>query len=236
MGSQLQLLALLSFSIIFLSTSYEPPAHAQLTKFSALIVPLTTSPNAPSIERERQHNSTYAPFLLASPSSYSKNPLSVMSTPSGVDRNLSSSQPPPIANAGSSQTVTAGSIVTLNGSKSKSPNGIILAYSWMQVPTGSSTSLGGVNTPVWQFVAPKVTSNTLIRFQLNVTDNVGQNSTAFVNILDKPFTKFTTLPLAQSIKPRIAIATVQPSNQHMNSSSSGTAANDISIHPPLIPG
>jgi hypothetical protein len=230
-----QLLALLSFSIIFLSTSYEPPTHAQLTKFSAPIVPLTAPPNAPSIEREQQHSSTSAPFLLASPSSSSKSPLSVMSTTSGLDRNLSSLQPPPIANAGSNQTVTPGSIVTLNGSKSKSPNGIILAYSWMQVPTGSGTSLGGVNTPVWQFVAPKVTSNTLIRFQLNVTDNVGQNSTAFVNILDKPSTKFTALPLAQTIKPHIVTATVQPSNQRMNSHS-GAATNDILIHPPLIPG
>lgn len=105
----------------------------------------------------------------------------------------------------------------------------------MQAPTGSGTSLGGVNTPVWQFVAPKVTSNTLIRFQLNVTDNVGQNSTAFVNILDKSSTKFTTLPLAHTIKPQIVTA-MQPSNQRMNSHSLGAATNDISIHPPLIPG
>jgi hypothetical protein len=76
-----QLLALLSFSIIFLSTSYEPPAHAQSIKLSAT-VPLTTPPN----EREQQHSSTSAPFLLASPFSHSKNPLS------GRDRNLSSLQ------------------------------------------------------------------------------------------------------------------------------------------------
>jgi hypothetical protein len=227
---------LLSFSIVFVSTCYEPPTHAQLTKFSAPTVPSTTPPNAHSMEQEQQHSSTSAPFLLSSPSSSSKNPLSVKSTISDLDRNLSSLQPPPIADAGSNQTVTGGSTVTLNGSKSKSPNGIILAYSWMQVPTGSGTSSGGVNTPVWQFLAPKVTSNTLMRFLLNVTDNVGQNSTAFVNILDKPSTKFTTLPLAQTIKPQIVTATLQPSNQRMNSHSLGAATSDISIHPPLIPG
>jgi K319-like protein len=94
-------------------------------------------------------------------------------------------QPPPIANAGHDQVVFSGSTVFLNGSKSGSPNGIILAYSWKQIPTGS-IHLGGVNSPIWEFTAPKVTTNILLRFQLNVTDNWGQTSNAFVSVLDKP--------------------------------------------------
>jgi hypothetical protein len=43
-----------------------------------------------------------------------------------------------------------------------------------------------VNTPVWEFKAPNVSADTPLRFQLNITDNLGQVSTAFVNVLDKP--------------------------------------------------
>jgi K319L-like, PKD domain len=56
-------------------------------------------------------------------------------------------QPPPIANAGHDQVVTSGSTVFLNGSKSASPNGIILGYSWKQIPTGF-IHLGGANSPI----------------------------------------------------------------------------------------
>ena len=82
--------------------------------------------------------------------------------------------------------MTTGSTVILNGSNSRAPNGIILSYSWKQIPTDAKTTLSGVNTPVWQFIAPNVTADTLLRFQLNVTDNLGQVGTAFVNVLDKP--------------------------------------------------
>jgi hypothetical protein len=95
-------------------------------------------------------------------------------------------QLPPIANAGPNRVVTTGSTVILNGSNSRAPNGIILSYSWKQIPTDAKTTLSGVNTPVWQFIAPNVTADTLLRFQLNVTDNLGQVGTAFVNVLDKP--------------------------------------------------
>jgi hypothetical protein len=57
-----------------------------------------------------------------------------------------------------------------------------------------------VNTPVWEFKAPNVSADTLLRFQLNVTDNLGQVDTAFVNILDKPASTFLATPLNQIIK------------------------------------
>jgi hypothetical protein len=111
--------------------------------------------------------------------------LALTTNPS-FNNNHKSLQSPPIANAGPNKVVTAGSTVILNGSSSRAPNGIILSYSWKQIPTDIQTTLSGVNTPVWEFIAPNVTADTLLRFQLNITDNLGQVGTAFVNVLDKP--------------------------------------------------
>src|SRR5215469_409282 len=122
-------------------------------------------------------------FVFSSLSSVS--PSSLALTSSLDNNNHQSLQSLLIANAGPNQVVTAGSTVILNGSDSKSHNGVILSYSWRQVPTDAQTTLSGVNTPIWEFIAPNVTADTLLRFQLNVTDNLGQSSTASVNVLDK---------------------------------------------------
>lgn len=107
-------------------------------------------------------------------------------------------QLPPIANAGHNQTVTAGSTVILNGSKSKAQNGIILGYSWKQIAT-RSINLGGVNSSVWEFTAPRVITDTILQFQLNVTDNWGQTGTSLINVLDKPAMATHALSLSSSL-------------------------------------
>jgi len=123
-----------------------------------------------------------------------------LTTDSSFNNNHQPIQLPPIANAGPNQVVTTGSTVILNGSNSRAPNGVILSYSWKQIETDAQTTLSGVNTPVWEFKAPNVSADTLLRFQLNVTDNLGQVGTAFVNILDKPASTFLATPLNQIIK------------------------------------
>ena len=128
----------------------------------------------------------FTDFVFSSPSSpVSPSSLALTTDPS-FNNNHQSLQPPPLANAGPNQVVTTGSTVVLNGSNSRAPNGVILSYSWKQIPTDAQITLSGVNTPVWEFKAPKVTADTPLRFQLNVTDNLGQVGTAFVNVLDKP--------------------------------------------------
>jgi hypothetical protein len=119
---------------------------------------------------------------------------------SSFNNNHQSLQPLPIARAGPNQVVTGGSTVILNGSNSRAPNGIILSYSWKQIPTDAQTTLSGANTPVWEFTAPNVTADTLLRFQLNVTDNLGQVGTVFVNVLDKPASTFISPPPTQITK------------------------------------
>ena len=189
---------MISFSIILLFTSCGNPAHAQSTKTLGAKIMLSAVNNT-TIRQEQHINDVYA-----SSSSSLKNPLSALSINSSFNNKRQSLQapqslqPPPIGNAGPNQVVTGGSTVILNGSNSRASNGIILSYSWKQIPTSSPSTLSGVNTPVWQFIAPNVTADTLLRFQLNVTDNLGQVGTAFVNVLDKPASTFIA-PLSNQI-------------------------------------
>jgi hypothetical protein len=225
---------LLSIPIMLLFTTYDNPAHAQLTQTSDVKIQLASAVNNTTI-RQGQHSNGSTPFVFASPSSSLKNPTSPLSRTSGFNNKYQSLQPPPIANAGPSQVVTAGSTVILNGSNSRAPNGIILAYSWKQIPTTALSTLSGVNTPVWEFIAPNVTADTLLRFELNVTDNLGQIGTAFVNVLDKPAPTFIAPPPTQIIKSPSTAAIVPSNNPNRGSSSVNIPTNNTSIPPPLTP-
>lgn len=88
---------------------------------------------------------------------------------------------PPVADAGSDQSVIEGEIVTLNGTASSDPDGDDLTFSWKQT-NGASVGLNDVSTVTPSFTAPKVTNNTLLTFELRVTDGFGGNSTDSVNI------------------------------------------------------
>ncbi len=60
----------------------------------------------------------------------------------------------PIARAGTAQSVTPGSTVTLNGSTSSDPEGAALTYAWaLQAPAGSSASLSSPAASQPTFVA-----------------------------------------------------------------------------------
>jgi len=219
---------------MLLFTTYGDPAYSQLTKTSDVKIQLASAVNNITI-RQEQHSNGSTPFVFASPSSSLKNPSSPLSTTSGFNNNYQSLEPPPIANAGPNQVVTAGSTVILNGSNSRAPNGIILAYSWKQIPTSALSTLSGVNTPVWVFIAPNVTADTLLRFELNVTDNLGQIHTAFVNVLDKPAPIFTAPPPTQIIKSPSTTATVPSNNPNRGSNSVNIPTINTSIPPPLTP-
>lgn len=184
-----------------------------------------------SVGREQPYNPSNTPFVLAPPASPS---------PSGLAKNQESLQPPPIANPGPNQVVIAGSPVILNGSGSRAPGGIILSYSWRQIPTNALITLSGVNTPVWEFTAPKVSGDTLLRFQLNVTDNLGQTRTSTVNVLDQPgtfhapTTTITKSPFITEIT-KSPFVTKRPSINLNTGSNSAIPATNPTIPPPLIP-
>jgi hypothetical protein len=93
---------------------------------------------------------------------------------------------PPIADAGASRTVKAGTRVELNGLKSRDPEGEALYYAWSQV-RGSKVPLLDLNMPKASFVAPQVSEPRAYRFKLRVTDKLGADSLPdYVDITVEP--------------------------------------------------
>jgi YVTN family beta-propeller protein len=88
-------------------------------------------------------------------------------------------QPPPVANAGISQTVNENTKVTLDGRASYSATGgVVVAYQWSQLATtGVPVVLTKANTATPTLTAPIVPSDTVLAFGLRVLDNNGAVST-----------------------------------------------------------
>ena len=89
----------------------------------------------------------------------------------------------PNAVAGGSQTVNIGDTVTLNGNQSNDPDGDNLSYEWTQT-LGPAVTLSSADTSSASFTAPTVGSDTLLRFELRVSDTFGLEdvSTASVTV------------------------------------------------------
>jgi hypothetical protein len=83
----------------------------------------------------------------------------------------------PTAVAGTSQTVSAGAQVALNGGASNDPNGDVLAFAWAQT-AGPQVTLSNATTATARFTAPSVASDTLLQFRLTVRDPGGLSSSA----------------------------------------------------------
>jgi hypothetical protein len=102
-----------------------------------------------------------------------------------VSTTLSTSNQPPLANAGPDQNVNEGTIVTLSGANSTDPEGGVLSYSWSQV-SGTPVTLRNPFAAQATFAIPNVGSNgETLGFQLTVTDSGGLQSldTCLVNVL-----------------------------------------------------
>ena len=90
---------------------------------------------------------------------------------------------PPIAVTDQDQMVSAGDLVTLNGSGSFDPDGEIVSYAWGIEDSDDdapSVLLGGRDTSVATFTAPKVVGDVSANsylFELTVTDNEGLKAT-----------------------------------------------------------
>jgi hypothetical protein len=119
-----------------------------------------------------KNNDSITPFSL--PSIRLDNPGNATTVKSGL-----------VAIAGPDQIVKEGTNVILNGSRSRDSNGVILAYSWKQIPTNNFITLSGASTPIWSFTAPTVSADTTLKFQLTVTDSNGLNGSSTVNVLVK---------------------------------------------------
>jgi len=96
----------------------------------------------------------------------------------------SASPSPPIANAGSSQTITLPTnSITLNGTASTAPSGTITNYLWTKI---SGPSSGTISSPSASVTSVSILTEGTYQFQLTVTDNNGKTGTAVVSITVKP--------------------------------------------------
>jgi LmbE family N-acetylglucosaminyl deacetylase len=75
----------------------------------------------------------------------------------------------PIANAGTDQTVTQGSLVTLNGSASRDPDGNAITFAWTQL-SGTAVQLSNTAAMSPTFTVPTGTQYEQLAFQLVVSD------------------------------------------------------------------
>jgi hypothetical protein len=93
---------------------------------------------------------------------------------------------PPVADAGTNQTVKAGTKVKLSGLKSRDAEGEALYYAWSQI-RGSKIALLDVDNAEASFLAPAVSEKRTYRFKLRVTDKKGADSVpAFVDVTVEP--------------------------------------------------
>ncbi|MBL7047639.1 MAG: hypothetical protein ISR95_08455, partial [Candidatus Marinimicrobia bacterium] len=86
---------------------------------------------------------------------------------------LPSTNLPPVANAGSDQYVNESDTVTLDGTGSYDPDGIIIEYFW-DYPSG--ITLDDELSPTPSFTAPEVSADTSFIFVLYVIDDMGSMS------------------------------------------------------------
>ena len=92
-----------------------------------------------------------------------------------------SADTPPVASAGSNQSVAVGANVLLNGSGSFDADGATLSYSWnfSSKPAGSAATLSGANSPSPTFIAD-VAGNYVV--QLIVSDSLTSSTPVTVTV------------------------------------------------------
>ncbi len=153
------------------SASFDPynftPLTYQWTQTSGPTISLSSpiSPN-PSFIAPRADKDTPITFQLVV-----TNSIGISSSPSEVT--IISRPVPPIADAGRNQEVQPLQTVHLDGSASFDPSGFIpLTYQWTQT-SGPTISLSNPNSATPSFVAPNVSDDTTLSFQLVVTNSIG---------------------------------------------------------------
>ena len=119
---------------------------------------------------------------------------------------------PPVADAGDDQTVSAGDMVTLDGSGSSDPDGTVVRYLWTQ-PTGPLVSIPDEAQVSTSFTVPELNVATTLVFRLTVTDDDGATASddVSVTVTDRPgidIVQYLTGPVEQGASPALFAAVI----------------------------
>ncbi len=93
----------------------------------------------------------------------------------------------PQVDAGISQSVKSGATVTLDGSRSRDPDGSIESFLWRQ-EEGPGVELNGAESPKATFIAPPVSNKVRFVFRLTATDDAGASGSDKVVVTVRPAT------------------------------------------------
>ncbi len=127
-------------------------------------------------------------------------PLGAASNPDTVSVTVENVNHAPVANAGSNQTVSEATLVTLNGTGSSDPDGDSLSFNWTQI-SGSAVVLSSATSPTPSFTAPTVgPGGAALTFRLTVSDTLATNSNdvtvTVLNVNDAPVCNLARTSLA----------------------------------------
>lgn len=123
---------------------------------------------------------------------------------------------PPSVNAGADQAVDEGQTVTLTATAGDS-DGDIVAFAWREL-SDSGVALAGANTATANFVAPDVDADTVLQFEVTVTDNDGGADSSTVSI--------TVSNVPENVLPVADAGADQAVNEQTTVTLDGTASSD----------
>lgn len=137
---------------------------------------------------------------------------------------LSANQPP-TAGAGTDQSIDEGAVVNLAGTGTDT-DGSIVSTSWQQVD-GAAVDISGANTANASFVAPSVSSLTVLAFRFRVTDDDGAigSDTVAVSVSDVTPTSTASLnDLVSSLDQRFVSETATLESEQDAAQAAASAA------------
>jgi hypothetical protein len=224
------------------NTTANTAPQANASHSNEVLIPKAPLQKQAQAQPQRGVNDIPFPLFPAQPTSSDSNNLTVPSATSdkmiresalsNTSHTLSTGLSPSVY-AGSDQKVTAGSSVTLNGSATRANSGTIFSYLWKQSNSSPLVILSEVTRPISHFTAPSVSADTVLTFELIVTDNLGQVATDRVNVLVQPIPVETN-----PIKPNSnssQVVKIPSNNTRSGDAGNNNDNNTASNVPPLTP-